>query len=405
VARGLALLAALPEGPRRSLRELSLQMLLGVALLPTKGYGASEVEVAFARARKLFAEVGETPQLFPVLAGLFLFYMARAEREAATELVDEILRTAQQSGEADFLLEAQLLGGITALFEGRFDESREKLSEAAVLYEPEKHRSHAMVYGQDPGAHAHAWCALSLWFLGYPDQALRSAARGLALAEEVPHPFTLAGAQILVAMVYQCRGDVDGGQPLTERSLATAQEHGFPTWIGPALAGLGWVRVERGAQSEGLAEIREGISQFRKTGQQLFCPYLLALLADASLTAGDCAGGLSAVEEALTMVEKNLDRFYEAELRRLKGELLLAQAAPEPGSAEACFRRALDLSREQGAKSLELRAATSLARLWRTQGKGDESRTLVDEIYGWFTEGFETEDLKQAKALLDELSR
>jgi predicted ATPase/class 3 adenylate cyclase len=403
-ARAIELLHGLPESPARSHRELSLQMLLGVALLATKGYGASEVETAFARARKLGAEVGETPQLFPVLVGLCTFYLARAEREAATELASEVLRTAQRSGERDFLHVAHALAGITAYLQGAFGEAREHLAEAVELHDPERHQSVAFVYGQDMASHAYGWGALTLWFLGHSDQALSSAERALALAEAVSHPFTLAGIQILAAALFQCRGDVEECGATGERVIATAREHGFPMWIGVGMVARGWSRAEQGELAEGLAEIREGISQFRETGMQLFSPFLLALLAEASLKAGDVEGGLSAVEEALGLVEKNLDRFYEAELHRLKGELLLAQSDPEPASAEGCFRRALELSREQGARSLELCAATSLARLWQSQGKRELARELLSEIYDWFTEGFDTRDLKRAKAVLDELS-
>jgi predicted ATPase len=402
---GLALLATLPEAPTRVQQELNLQLALGPALLATRGYATPEVEQTYARARVLCQQVGETPQLFQALWGLWYFYLVRAEFQTAHELGEQLLNWAQRVQAPVLLLLAHRMLGQTLSFLGEFSAAQGHLERGMTLYDPEQHRSLASLYGQDQGVTCRSWAALALWCLGYPDQALQQSHEALTLAQELAHPFSLAYAMCFAGMFCQLRREVQAAQERATAEIALCTEQGFALYLARGTILRGWALAEQGQGEEGRAQMHQGMAAYQATGSEVFRPYYLAFLAEAYGKAGQAEEGLTMLAEALTAVHKTGERFYEAELYRLKGELLMARSAAHHMEAETCFRQALDVARCQQAKSWELRAALSLSRLWQQQGERAKAQDLLAPIYGWFTEGFGTADLQEAKALLEALGR
>jgi predicted ATPase len=290
------------------------------------------------------------------------------------------------------------------LWLGALPAARTHLEEGIARYTPDQHRALVFRMGQDPGVVCGVDAALTLWFLGYPVQALARLHEPLALAHELSHPFRLAFARYVAALVSQCRRDVPAVYEQAEAAIALAAEQSFSLLAAWGASFRGWALALQGQGEEGLAQIRQGIAGCRATGTALFVPYFYTLLADACDHLGHPADGLQALAEAHTLVEQHEERWWAAEICRLRGVLLLRQIAPQQEEAETCFRQALDIARQQQAKSLELRAAMSLARLWQQQGQRDAARALLAPVYGWFTEGLDTTDLQEAKALLEDLS-
>jgi predicted ATPase len=405
LSKALELLQALPDTPERTRQELDLQTALGPVLIATRGYAAPEVEKAYVRARELCQQVGETPQLFPVLHGLYRFYHIRGELQTAREVGEQVLSLAQSAHDPVLLLpEAHRALGVTLFFLGELVPARAHLEQGIAFYDPRQHCSHTFLYGSDPGMVCLVHAAWVLWCLGYPDQAMQRSYEARALAQEVSHPFNLAFALNFTARLHQYRREGQVAKEQAEAAIALATEHGFPFWVAWGTILRGWALVEEGQGEEGIAQMRQGLAAYLATGAELSWPYWLALLTEAYGKAGQTDEGLTVLAEALAVAHKNEERFYEAELYRLKGELLLQQTALGEQQAETCFRQAFDVARHQQAKSLELRAAMSLGRLWQRQGKREEAHELLAPIYGWFTEGFDTADLREAKALLEELS-
>jgi predicted ATPase len=260
----------------------------------------------------------------------------------------------------------------------------------------------------DPQVMCLNFAALTLWHLGYPDQALKRSHEALLLARELSHLYSLAVALSFAAELHHHRREEQAVQERAGATITLSIEQGFPIWLGPGTILGGWALAERGHGEEGITQIRQGIATWRATGAEIWRPYWLSLLAEAYEKVGQAEEGLATLAEALTVVDKSGERFYEAELYRLKGELTLQSSIPslEPRvkEAEVCFLKAIEIARKQQAKSLELRAVMNLARLWQQQGKRQEARQVLAEIYGWFTEGFDTKDLQEAKGLLEELA-
>lgn len=401
--KGLEILKALPDTSERTERELALQIALGAPLRVTKGFSSPEVERAYTRARELSQQVGESTQLFPVLRGLCGFYLGRAELQEAHELGEQCLRLAQAAQDSALLIQAEYLLGATLFCLGEIALSREHLEQGITLYNPKQHSSHAFLYGQDPGVACLFWVAWALWHLGYPDQALKKGHEALNLAQELSHSYSLAIALDLLAFIHQFRGEGHAAQERAEESIAISTEQGFEFFLEMGTVLRGWALAEQGRTEEGIAEIRRGLAAWLVTGAELYQPYWLALLSETFGKMGQTEEGLTVLAEALDIVQNNGERYYQAELYRLKGELLLALSPENQAEAEICFRQAIDVARQQCAKSLELRAVMSLSRLWQRQGKKEEARQMLAEMYDWFTEGFDTKDLKESKALLDEL--
>ncbi len=403
--KGLAVLQMLPDTPARLQHELELQTTLGPALIATKGFGASEVAQAYTRARELCQQMGETPDVFPVLRGLWVFHEARAELQVAHELAEQLLVLAQRLQDPVYLIEAYLALGNTLFWLGEFAPARGHLEQAIALYDFPQHRSLAFLYGTDPAVVCLSYAAWALWLLGYPDQARRRSAEALTLAQELSHSPSLAVALAWAAPLHQSCREVLMVQERAEALMGLAAEQGFQWWLAVGTTFRDWALVQQGRQSaEEMARLHQGLAAYWAAGAEPERTYWLALLAEAHGTVGQAEEGLGLLREALVVVEKSGAHHWEAELYRLKGELLLHQTVPDAQHAEACFCQALATARRQQAKSLELRAAMSLARLWQRQGKRAEACQMLAEVYGWFTEGFDTADLQEAKALLDALT-
>ena len=402
LTRGLALLQTLPVTPARAQQELLLHITFGVPLIHIKGYAAPEVERTYTHARELCQQVGETPQLFSALWGLWLFYVCGGgHREMARELGEQLLSLAQSLHDRAPLAHYAL--GCSLFLLGEFSQSREHLEQGIALYNPQWHGSYAFLYSQDPRVVCSTYAAWLPWYLGYPDQALKRSNDMLTFARELSHPFSLAFALNFAAALHQFRGDRQAVQEQAEVAVALCAEQGFPFWLAMGTILQGWVLAEQGQAEQGIAQIRQGLAAYRATGAELYRPYFLALLAEACGKGGRTEEGLTVIAEALAQVNNTGERYYEPELYRLKGTLLLQQSSDNATEAESCFLQAMTVAQNQQGKSLELRAVTSLARLWQSQGKRQEAHDLLAPVYHWFTEGFDTLDLKDAKALLDAL--
>jgi predicted ATPase len=401
---GIELLTTLPETPAHTQQALTLHIALGAALQMAKGHAAPEVEHAYTQARALCQQVGKTPELIPVLFGLWRFYAIRPQLHTARELGETLLCLAQHAHDSALAVVAHYALGYTWFCLGALPAARQHLEEGIARYTPDQRRAPAFRIGQDLGVGCRAFAAQTLWMLGYPEQALARVHEALTLAHELAHPFSLAAARCLAAFVSQYRRDVPAVHEHAEATVALSTEQGFSYWAALGTSLRGWALAMQGQGEAGLAQLRQGIAAYRATGGALFVPFWCTVLAEVCDHLGHPEEGLQALAEAHTLVEQHEERWWEAEICRLRGVLLLRQPGTPPAEAEAWLRRALDVTRRQEAKSLELRAAMSLARLWQQQGKRTEAYELFAPIYGWFTEGFDTADLQEAEALLAALS-
>ena len=347
--------------------------------------------------------MGETPELVPVLYGLWLFYLVRSQLHTARELGETLLRLAQRTDDPALAVIAHQALGATWLWLGAFPAARQHNEEGIARYTPDQRRALVFRIGQDLGVACRANAARTLWLLGYPAQALARLQEALTLAHELSHPFSLAWARCLTAMVSQGCRDVPAVHEQAEAAVALATEQGFPQWAAMGTSLRGWALAMQGQGEAGMAQVRQGVAAWRTTGATLHVPFWCTVLAEVADHLGHTAEGLQALAEAYTLVEQHDERYWEAEVCRLRGVLLLRQPETPQAEAEAWLQRALDVARRQEAKSLELRAAMSLSRLWQQQGKRAEAYDLLLPIYGWFTEGFDTADLQDAKTLLEEL--
>jgi predicted ATPase len=402
LTEGLDVLTTLPDSPERLQHELDLQITLGQALTVTKGFAAPEVGHTYARARELCQQVEETPQLFPVLRGLWNFYLLRGELRTARELAEQLLSLAQRTHDPALLQQAHsaLAGALVHL--GEFSATQAHLQQGLALYDPTQHRALALRLGMDLGVFFLAYMTRPLWLLGYPDQALRRSHEALTLAQELAHPFSLAYALTFAAWVHQFRREGQATQARAETLCALAREQGFAFLLAVGMATRGWALAEQGQSIAAIVQIREGLAAYRATGAEADRAYFLALLAEAYGRGKRNDEGLAVLEEALALMGHHTSVIWEAELHRLKGALLLAHSAENQAEAEACFHHALAVAHHQQAKSLELRAAMSLGRLWQHQRKTEHARQLLTGVYAWFTEGFDTADLQEAQALLEQ---
>ena len=438
LTKALKLIKTFADTPERTRLELKSQISLGVALTATKGYAAPEVKQAYDRARELCQQIGQTAQIAPVLRGLAAFYYVRAELSTARELGEQLLLLAQTQSDESLLLEAHFTLGGSLFSLSEFTSALQHLEQGICLSDPQKYRGHAMLYGQDPGVTCLSRASHALWFLGYPDHALVRSQESLALAQELAHPHSLAYAWAFAALFYQLRGEPLMVQLQAERAFDLATEQGFPIWRSMGEILRGWSIGLQGRTQEGIALLQQGIATWRAIGAEVSLPYYFSLLAEVYGRNRDFQRGINVLDEALSLVSRTDDRWWEAELYRLKGELVLQVQGLEgkvPGKeedhkakdkrqkstplssllltpsiqmekeAEICFQEALSAARRQQAKSLELRAATSLARLWKQQHRETEARQLLSEMCSWFTEGFDTPTLREAKALLDKLGK
>jgi class 3 adenylate cyclase/predicted ATPase len=403
---GLDLLANLPAGPERAGVELQFRLALGPAYMAIRGYAAPEVEACYQRARELCRELGDTPQLAPVLHGLWTYRIVRAQHASALALGEQVLQLGAATDDDGLLLQGNMDVGWSHFFMGELAQAREHLERVLALYDPERHSSHAIIYGDNPATSARTVLASVLWFLGYPDQALRYSEENLTmLRSQVQHPYSVAFGLTVAAFLRQYLGDPPAARALAEEAMVLAEAHGL-AYMGPMASMFeGWARTLDSELDDGMAQMRRGLAAQLATGAELARPYWLWLLAEVCQRRGAFREGLALLDDADATVELTHDRYWEAEIHRLRGQLLLATAEPDaPVSAEACYRRALDVARRQDARSLELRAAVSLSRLWQAAGRHDEARELLAPVYERFTEGLDHPELREAAALLAELT-
>jgi predicted ATPase len=315
---------------------------------------------------------------------------------------EQCLALAQHVDETALLLEAHCALGIPLFYLGELALSRFHLEQGSALYDLQQSRSHAFRYGLDPGVNC-LLVAWPLWLLGYPDQALERSRKALSLAHELSHPYSLAYALQSAMRLHRFRREVQAAREQAEDLVTLSGQQGFAQWLAGGTMMCGWALTVQGQEGEGMAQMHHGLTAWRAMGIEAGLPYWLAMLAEAYGSIGQVEAGRRVLAEALALVDTTEERWWEAELHRLKGELLLALSTDNAAAAETCFHQALDIARRQQAKSLELRAAMSLSRLWQQQGKCAEAYQLLAETYGWFTEGFDTADLQEAKVLLAEL--
>jgi class 3 adenylate cyclase/predicted ATPase len=405
LSTALDLVQGLPATDARARKELDLYITLGPALMAAKGWAAPEVGDAYRRARELCREVGDKDRLFTVTWGLWVHNEQRSEIEYAHSLAGELLDLAGDQDDSALLLQAHHASWTVAFSLQDLTRCLEHSEQGIALYDPEQHRSHAFIYGgHDPGVCARAIGGLSLWLLGYPDRAAERISDAVSLAESLAHPFSHIQALGISAYIHQLRHEVDAAHERAVATIALCDEHRIaPHYLASGIVLKGWAMASAGEVEEGVSELEKGLSAYRETQMGLRQPYYLALLAEIFGKTGRAADGLRAVDEALEFTDTTGERSWEAELYRLRGELWLLHAPDRPAEAEGAFHRAIEIAVEHEIKAWQLRAATSLARLWQTQGSTEQARDLLAPVYTWFTEGFETPDLKDAKALLDTL--
>jgi predicted ATPase len=404
LSRGLELLLTLPGSPGRDQQELALQLSLGTAWIRHGAFGPEQVGVAFARARELCEQMGKESQLCQVLGELAVFHYVRAEHRRAREIAAEALSLAQQFGDPLHVALGHWQLGVVSFGLGEYTAARAHLQQVISFYEPqEHHQALVSLRGLDAGVTSLSFDACCLWALGYPEQASKRSEEVLALARELGHPFSLAdGLAFGGCMCNRMRRDACGLKDAADELMSLSQQSGFPGWLATGSAFRGAAAAMLGQFQEGIAQMREGMTAGQTIGVRFDLPGSLCTLAEALAKAGQPEQGLVTLAEAFALVEETDGRYWEAELHRLRAELLLMQG--DEAEAEASVRKAVEVARRQSAKSWELRATTSLCRLWQAQGRVDEARQMLAEIYGWFTEGFETRDLQEAKALLEELA-
>jgi DNA-binding winged helix-turn-helix (wHTH) protein/predicted ATPase len=393
--RGLGLVERLPDADAVP-AELRLQVNLGVHLQATQGFASPAARRSFERARALCERVDQGVLLFPVLWGLWLFHKVRSDLPRARPMADELYALAERLKDPALLLQSHQALAVTTLCAGEPALTREHMERGCGLYDPKRHHTHTFLFGQDPGVACEAFGAVALWLLGYPDQALDHSREAARRAHELGQPSSQSLALHFAAMVRQCRRDGPGARACAELALAIAADQGMKFWQAGGTILRGWSVADAGDLNGGIAMLQEGLEAWQATGSVTYRTYYLGLLAELIGRAGRVEDALARLDEALALVEETKEGLYEAELHRLRGELL----AQTGGDAEGSLRQALAVAQRQGAKSLELRAAMSLVRHTKQRSRLTEARSLLSETLGWFTEGFETPDLKEAKGLV-----
>ncbi len=405
----LALLQRLPDTPERARQELTLLLCLGPALMDVRGYGTPEVAATYTRALALCEQAGEASQRFAAQLGLRIHHLVRAEYATARELGKQMLAVARRAKDPGLLMEAHGALGACLFLQGDLGAARTHQEQALAIYDPERHQANVFAHGVDPGIRALNFLILTLWFQGYPDQARKRSLEALAIAQKFAYGPTLAFTLAYTAELHQLRRESSPAREHAEAIITLATEQGLPYWLAWGTMLRGWAVSAQGSIQEGIVQMRRGLAADRAAGGEDQRSYFLALLADSYWRAGDRKAGLGTLDEAMAIVEKSGEHCYEAELYRLKGSMLLGGATDEDRAsarvdeAEGCFRKALAVARRQGARSLELRAVSSLARLWQDQGRAADARQVLSGVYDGFSEGFDTADMREAKALLDAL--
>jgi predicted ATPase len=403
--KALTLLAGFPEGEQRDRRELALQLALAGAAVTGWGWASSAAGDAYTRARTLCLRGGDLREIAAALAGVFSFRANRAEIALARKLAEELLEVAKLQDDSAGI--ARVFGhravGISLLFQGNSTGALPHLRRVIALYDPASHRSLA-ISPYDARVTCQGFTAWILLFQGYPDQGRRESERALADARALGHPHTLAFALHTSCLLCQFRGDLTAVGAHSAELVALAAEQGFPHLLPTGTIFRGWALLTAGeAIDQAILEMQEGVVARQAVGSPILVPYHLGLLAEAHQRRGDLREARRLLTKALDLVERTGERWYEAELERRMGEVDRAEG--NLLAAEQRFEQAIAIARQQGARFWELQAATSLSRLWRDQNRIADARAVLAPVYAWFTEGFETVPLREAKALLDELGR
>jgi DNA-binding winged helix-turn-helix (wHTH) protein/predicted ATPase len=402
--RGQRLLPLVAEGRLRSERELDLLLLLGRVLAATKGWAVEEAESVFLRTRELCEQLENKSGLLQTLWGLIGVTFVGADFRRAQSLGRQVLGLANTLEDPVYGVLGHMEVGGTAFHLGESGAaSRRHFGRAEFLYTVEQHRSHVAAFGVDMGVFSRSWATHFWWHKGYLDRARASSEATVSLARKLSHPLSLTVALAYAAMLHQFCQDVGQLDTFAEAAIRVCSEHGFPYYLAWAEVLRGWSRAAAGSHGKGVAEIRRAIEALEaRAGARL--SYYRALLAEACLWSGDIEGSLDAINQAFSDIRRSEERWWEPELHRLRGELLLSRELRRPAEAEACFRNAMEAARGQEAKSLEIRAALSLGRLWREQGRRAEAHRLVSEVHGWFAEGSNIPVMKAAASFLEELA-
>jgi len=418
LTKGIELLKKFEETPERIQQELEFLTALGPAQQALKGFGAPEVRQTYSRARELSQKVSETrggmdhiaknagarelSQIFPAMWGVWYFYAIYPEEKKAKELAEQLVTLARDLQDPALLLVADRTLGSTLFAYGEPAQALECLREGIALYDPEKHRSLAFVYGQDIGVVCKGWTAWSLALLGYPDQAELMALETIQMARALSHPLTLSYALAVGSILYLLLQKRERARELAQENFRFSGEQGFIFFYTHAAIILG-VLADPDQIEQGIIQTRAGMAGLEGAGAALLLPVYQTRLARIFASLGKIDEGLAVVTEGLALIGRGEEHIWEADLHRMNGDLLLMNGADE-SDVESCYHKALSIARQQSAKTYELRAAMSLSRLWQKQGKTEEAFTMLSEIYNWFTEGFDTVDLKKAKALLETVS-
>lgn len=424
--KGIGLLPVVSDTQERAHQQFLLQLALGAARMATEGYAAPEVARLYEGAQALGQQWEAIADPLPVLSGLWALHVTRAELERAQQLAMQLHIVAQQRQAPALFLAAYQAEGYTAYYTGDFLRSEQFLEQSLAFYDPSLLQTFSQYLASaDLKADALSTIAWSQWMRGYPQQALATAQEALTRARELGHPLSLVSVLYRTARLHQFRGELGWTVACAEETLQVARQHDLVLFAALAMIFQGWGLALRGQWREGLALMEKAMATYQAAGTALFRPYLLALGAEVAWRGGQSDRGLVWITEAHELTHTTGEHHYDAELHRLKGELVRHQK-PQPANnekqkvkhvidprslspgphveAEGCFRRALEIAREQGAKSLELRATTSLARLWQRQGKTVAAGRMLRDCYASFTEGFDTKDLQDAKAVLNELT-
>ena len=404
--RGLELINLLPESAERAQQEIMLRLILGASLMTIKGSAAPEVETVYLPALKLSEQQGASLQLFKVLWSLRLFYMFRGEMGKSHEIAERLARQAASLEDESLMVEAHRAMGSSLINLGDFAAALEHFERASALYKQSDQDAYFLIHGNDAKVMSLCFAARVLWCLGYPDQSLRKIHEAVAQAREISHTQSLVVAVQLATHLHQLRREPLLTQQRAETGIALAKEQGLELWMTLCALYRGWALVEQGEFEIGIEQMRASLDVYQSIGAKLWRAHHLGLLAEALAKSGKIEEGLSVLAEALTTVQETGECYYEAELYRIKGELIMMQdSLSRTDDAESCFIQAGAIARRQQAKSWELRAATSLARLHARQGRQSEARQALADVFAWFSEGFDTVDMKEARALLDELAQ
>jgi len=399
---GIQMLLEQPENEERAHQELALQVSLGHANIVAKGHGSTGAEAAYARALALCEQLGDVSELVPTLFGLWRFYVVVRPLDETNDVALRIHRLAEEKQETELRVIAHYALGYTALCMGDLGKANLNLAEGIAQYEPSQRSMEVYKAAQDPGVACRAYLAITEWLRGYPEQAQRLIHESIECAEKLSDAFSLAYTLCFPGVFVSefCGSDTKTD---IEQGLEVATEGGFSLWVAFGKVQLLNLQFKDHPSDSTLNDLRNSILAIPKIGVHINTPYYMTLLARAYQQVGRIDDGLQVLEEAGLSIEARGERWWEVEIHRLKGELLLSQLASNADDAEACFEQALSIAQNQEAKSLELRAAMSLSRLWLQQSKQGKARDLLSPIYTWFAEGFDTADLVQAKALLEEL--